>query len=101
MFNSFLKLFAVGAVVVVVCCASVRRADAAVFRDRAAFNAAAQNLHVIDFESLTKIEGDFNVDGVLFTSPLGMGLGTQQGSKVLFGFSVGEFTQVDIFLPPG
>lgn len=101
MFDVVLRLFGVGAVLVLVCCSSTSRADAAVFRDRAAFNAASQNIHVIDFESVVNTEGVLEVDGVFFQSPAGMGLGTQQGSKVLFGNSVGEFTQLTILLPPG
>ncbi|MFN2406731.1 MAG: hypothetical protein ABR594_11810 [Pyrinomonadaceae bacterium] len=46
-----MKLFVSGAIVVLVCCASLSRADAAVFRDRMSFNAASQNLNTIDFQS--------------------------------------------------
>ena len=94
------KLFGL-VVLVLVCCASVSQADAAVFRDRAAFNAASQNLHTIDFESVGNFEGVLEVDGVFFHNPSSMQVITQQGSKVLFASSVGEFTQLTILLPPG
>ena len=101
MLNRVLKLFGLGVVFVLVSCAATGRADAAVFRDRAAFNAAAQNLHTIDFESVPPFEGVLEIDGLFFHSPVGMQIGTQQGSKVLVVNSVGEFTQVTILLPPG
>jgi hypothetical protein len=101
MLSSVLKLFGLGVVFVLVCVAATGRADAAVFRDRAAFNAASQNLHVIDFESVPPFEGVLEVDGLFFHSPVGMQIDTQQGSKVLVVNSVGEFTQVVILLPPG
>ena len=94
------KLFGL-VVLVLVCCTSVSQADAAVFRDRAAFNAASQNLHTIDFESVGNFEGVLEVDGVFFHNPSSMQVITQQGSKVLFASSVGEFTQLTILLPPG
>ena len=97
MLNSVLKLFGLGGVLVMLCCA----ANGAVFRDRAAFNAASQNLHIIDFESVVYTEGVLEVDGLLFQSPVGMRIDTQQGGKVLVVNSVGEFTQVTILLPPG
>ena len=102
MLSSVVKLFGLGAILVLVCCASTDRADAAVFRDRAAFNAASQNLHVIDFESVVNVEPVFEVDGVFFRnanrSPR---IVTQQGNKVLVGETVLEFTRLIIFLPPG
>ncbi len=101
MFNSVLKLFGWGAVLVLICCTSISRADAAVFRDRAAFNAASQNLHNIDFESVGNFEGVLEVDGLFFHSPVSMQIITQQGNKVLVANSVGEFTQLTILLPPG
>src|SRR5215211_5469168 len=102
MSSSVLKLFGLGAILVLVCWAATGRADAAVFRDRAAFNGAAQNLHVIDFESVVNVEPVFEVDGVYFRnanrSPR---IDTQQGNKVLVGDTVSEFTRLIIFLPPG
>jgi hypothetical protein len=101
MLNSVLKLFGLGLVLVLVCCTSISRADAAVFRDRAAFNAASQNLHTIDFESVPASEGDFEFNGVFFQNVVSMQVVTQHGSKVLVAHSVGEFTRLTIFLPPG
>ena len=101
MLSSVLKPFGFGAVIFLVCCAASGRADAAVFRDRAAFTAASQNLHVIDFESVGNFEGVLDVDGVFFQDPVGMRIDTQQGSKVLVGNTVQEFTQLTILLPPG
>ena len=49
--NSIVKLFASGAIVGLLYCSLASRVDAAVFRERAAFTAASQNLHTIDFES--------------------------------------------------
>lgn len=94
------KLFGL-VVLVVVCCTCVSRADAAVFRDRAAFNAASQNLHTIDFESVPAFEGDFEFNGIFFSNVSSMQVVTQQGNKVLFASTVGEFTRLTIFLPPG
>ena len=51
MLSSIMRLFVSGVIVVLVSGASLSRADAAVFRDRASFNAASQNLNTIDFES--------------------------------------------------
>ena len=97
MLCSVTKLFGSRLMLLVICCA----ANATVFRDRPAFNAASQNLHVIDFESVVNTDEGFNVDGVIFDNVVSMGMGTQQGSKVLVGNSVGEFTRLTIFLPPG
>jgi hypothetical protein len=94
------KLFGL-VVLVLVCCASISRADAAVFRDRTTFNAASQNLHTIDFESAPAFEKVLEIDGVFFSNVTSMQVVTQQGSKVLFATSVGEFTQLTILLPPG
>lgn len=102
MLSSVVKLFGSGAILVLVYCASMSQADAAVFRDRAAFNAASQNLHTIDFESVVVPEPVFEVNGVFFQnanrSPW---IDTRQGSKVLVGETVIEFTRLTIFLPPG
>ena len=102
MLSSVLKLFGSGALVILVCCASIDRADAAVFRDRAAFNAASQNLHTIDFESGQFIDGVREIDGVFFESIGGSGIVTgQNGNRLMMGNSVGEITRVTILLPPG
>ncbi len=103
MVSSILKLFALALVLVVVCCGvSPGTADAAVFRDRAAFNAASQNVRTIDFESVPNFESALEIDGVLFQNVIGsMRIDTQQGSHVLVAHSVPEFTRLRIFLPPG
>jgi hypothetical protein len=101
-----LKWFLSGAVFVLVCCSSLSRADAAVFRDRASFNAASQNLNTIDFESTPNVPdglGFLELDGVFFhsaTNTPSIVIG-QNGNKLLRGPTVGEFTRVTIFLPPG
>lgn len=78
------------------------RADATVFRDRAAFNAASQNLRVIDFESVVNVDPVFDIDGVFFENAnRAPRIVTQQGNNVLVGETVIEFTRLRIFLPPG
>lgn len=95
-----------GAVFVLVCCSSLSRADAAVFRDRVSFNAASQNLNTIDFESTPNVPdglGFLELDGVFFHNANGVptiAIG-QNGNKLLRGSTVLEFTRVTIFLPPG
>jgi hypothetical protein len=102
MFSSVVKLFGSFAILLLVCGALTGHANAAVFRDRAAFNAASQNLRTIDFDSVTNVEPVFDVDGVFFRnanrSPY---IVTDKGNKVLVGETVGEFTRLTIFLPPG
>ena len=80
-------------------------AGATVFRDRAAFEAAAQNLHTLDFESV----GPFvywrdTIDGLHF-GIVGFGgvISTWPGvpGKVLFSNGVPEITLLRIDLPPG
>lgn len=96
------KLFGWGAAVLLLCGASASRAAASVFRDRAAFNAASQNLRTIDFESVGNVDRVPPLDGVFFESIGGSGIATgQNGNKLLAGWSVGEITRVTIFLPPG
>ena len=101
--NVIVKLFGLGAVVLLLGGASASRANAAVFRDRAAFNAASQNLRTIDFESeATNVDRVSEIDGVVFESIGGSGITTgQNGNKLFAGWSVGEITRVTIFLPPG
>ena len=100
-----LKWFLSGAIVVLVCCLSLSRADAAVFRDRAAFNAASQNLNTIDFESPPNVPdglGFMELDGVFFHGPSATSIATgQNGNKLLRASTFGEFTRLTIFLPPG
>ena len=80
-------------------------AGATVFRDRAAFEAAAQNLHTLDFE----LVGPFvywrdTIDGLHF-GIVGFGgvISTWPGvpGKVLFSNGVPEITLLRIDLPPG
>ena len=103
MLTSLVKLFGSGAIVILVFCgASPRRAEAAVFRDRASFNAASQNLQTIDFESATKTEHDLVIDGIIFHSIGGSAITTgQNGNKLLTVQTVGEITHLSITLPPG
>lgn len=103
MLSSILKLFGFGALLALVFCASTGRANAAVFRDRAAFNAASQNLHTLDFESVPSSVPIFQVDGIYFSNanPNSVHVETQQGSKVVVGDTLLEFTRLIIFLPPG
>lgn len=105
MLSSFIKYFASALIAVVVCLGySPGRADAAVFRDRAAFNAASQNLRLIDFESGgSSGVFHFEIDGITFHNVGGSPqVGTEpNGNRVLFGATVGEFTRMTIFLPPG
>jgi len=100
-----LKWFLSGAVFVLVCCSSISSVDAAVFRDRASFNAASQNLNTVDFESTPNVPdglGFMELDGVFFhsTSVPSIAIG-QNGNKLLRAATVGEFTRLTIFLPPG
>ena len=102
MLSSIPKLLGSTAVIVMVCCALPGRADATVFRDRAAFNATSQNLHTIDFESVPKFEGALEIDGLLFNSMGGIGIDTDQsGNKLFRAQTVGEITRLFIQLPPG
>ena len=101
-----MKLFVSCSIVVLICCASFSRADGAVFRDRASFNAASQNLSTIDFESGVNVPdglGFLEVDGVFFYNLAGVPSITsgQNGNKLLFASSVGEITRLTVFLPPG
>jgi len=99
------KWFLSGAVFVLVCCSSLSRADAAVFRDRASFNAASQNLNTIDFESPPNVPdglGFLELDGVFFHGPSPTAIVIEQnGNKLLRASTFGEFTRLTIFLPPG
>lgn len=106
MLSSVVKLFVSGAIVVLVCCTSLSRADAAVFRDRTAFNAASQNLNTIDFESAANVPdglGFLEIDGVFFRNANGLPsiVTGQNGNKLLRAPTVIEFTRLTVFLPPG
>jgi hypothetical protein len=106
MLSAIVKLFVSGTIVVLICCASLSRANAAVFRDRASFNAASQNLKTIDFESAANVPdgvGFMEIDGVFFFNANGTPLVAtgQNGNKLLRAPTVLEFTRLTIFLPPG
>ncbi len=86
---------------------SQTRAAAAVFRDRAAFNAAAQNLHTIDFEGERRLisgSGNYDVDGIRFLSAFGLSVGPDFGTtnnSKLHAHTIGEITFMTVYLPPG
>src|SRR6185369_3730091 len=93
-------------IVVLIVCASLSRADGSVFRDRASFNAASQNLATIDFESGANRPdglGFLEIDGVYFYNIGGVPtiITGQNGNKLLHAATVGEITRLTIFLPPG
>ena len=106
MLSSMMRLFVSGVIVVLVSGASLSRADAAVFRYRASFNAASQNLNTIDFESGANVPdglGFLEIDGVFFRNANGVPriIAGQNGNKLLLAPTVAEFTRLTIFLPPG
>lgn len=79
-------------------------ADATVLRDRAAFEAAAQNLRTIDFDTGPRPNTVvFDVDGIRFRglSFLEVFSANGSGDRRLFAGTVGEITLLQIFLPPG
>src|ERR1044072_3003227 len=101
-----MKLFVSGVILVLVFCASSSRADATVFRDRASFNAASQNLRTIDFETGVNPKdgvGFLEIDGVFFHNANGSPtfVSGQSSNRLLRGGTVLEFTRLTIFLPPG
>src|SRR5688500_15349976 len=100
-----MKLFVSSAIVVLVCCSSFSIANATVFRDRASFNAASQNLNTIDFESGANVPNDLSfleIDGVIFRAANGPSIVTgQNGNKLMRAPSLIEFVRMTIFLPPG
>lgn len=104
--NSIMKLSVSAAIVAVVYTSALSRADAAVFRDRPSFNAASQNLNTIDFESGANVPdglGFLEIDGVVFRNANGVPtiVTGQNGNKLLHAATVGEFTRLTVFLPPG
>lgn len=101
MLTSLVKLIGSGAIVLVCLAASAGRAQATVFRDRAAFNAASQNLQTIDFESTPNTEFGLVIDGIPFSSIGSSGITEQNGNKLFFASTVGEITRLTIMLPPG
>ena len=105
MLSPLVKLLVSCVIVILVFCTSPSRADATVFRDRAAFNAASQNLNTIDFESGANAPdglGFLEIDGVYFRGfSVPSIVAGQNGNKLLFESTVGEITRLTIFLPPG
>ena len=106
MLSCIVRLFVSSAIIVLVCCTSVSRADAAVFRDRTSFNAASQNLNTIDFERAANVPdgvGFLEIDGVFFRNANGVPsiVTGQNGNKLLHAATVLEFTRLTVFLPPG
>lgn len=90
-------------IVLVWCGTSTAEVYATVFRDRAAFNAASQNVHTLDFEAQPNAENVVEIDGLFFDS-IGGGpdiITAQNGNKLLRARSIGEITRLIIFLPPG
>ena len=86
--------------------AGSRSSAAAVFRDRAAFEAAAQNLHTIDFEGERREisgSGEYNVDGIRFLSTFGLTVAPDLGTTNtrLHAHTIGEITFMTVYLPPG
>lgn len=102
MLSTLIKLFGSAIVLALFCFAFPARAEATVFRDRTAFNAAAQNLNTIDFQSTTIPEFGVVIDGLPFHSINGMSIGTEpNGNKLLAAHTIGEITRLNITLPPG
>jgi hypothetical protein len=89
-----------------ICAGSASSADAAVFRDRAAFEAAALNLRTIDFEGMRPGDLPFEatIDGLKFVNYIGftaVGPGPGSNNTVLYASGVAEITVLTIYLPPG
>lgn len=87
------------------CLCAGPRASAAVFRDRAAFEAAAQNLHTIDFESGPRQTSgsQYDVEGIRFISAFGLTVAPDFGTTntKLHAHTIGEITFMTVHLPPG
>jgi hypothetical protein len=97
----FLRSF--GIVIFCLVAGAQTQAVASVFRERAQFDDAAQNLHTIDFENAPPdFSRDSTIDGILFRNISGPPdiIQTPSG-KVLLGRTVGEITTMTVFLPPG
>lgn len=101
--NTRLVFCAVSLLLLCLVVGSQVRVNATVFRDRAAFNAAAQNLHTIDFETEPPgFSRDSTIDGVFFQNIAGPpNIVTTASGRVLLGRTVGEITLLTIYLPPG
>ncbi len=87
------------------CLCAGTRASAAVFRDRAAFEAAALNLHTIDFESGPRQTSgsQYDIEGIRFISAFGLTVAPDFGTTntKLHAHTVGEITFMTVYLPPG
>ena len=85
---------------------SQTRAAAAVFRDRAAFEAAAQNLRTLDFENQKPghLPSVAEIDGIRFQNFFGFSnlfRNPQTGNILLEAAGLPEISRLTIFLPPG
>lgn len=82
---------------------SQARVNATLFRDRAAFNAASQNLSTIDFETEPpNFDRDSTIDGIVFQNiSSAPDIITTSSGKALLGRTVGEITTLTVHLPPG
>ena len=103
-FRSIVRLFLSCVIIALIYCTSVSHAEATVFRERAAFTAASQNLNTIDFESAPNpTDGFVELEGVYFRNVNGNPtiVTGQNGNKLLRAPTVIEFTRLTIFLPPG
>ncbi|HEX8293847.1 MAG TPA: hypothetical protein VF570_18930 [Pyrinomonadaceae bacterium] len=81
-------------------------AGATVFRDRAAFESASQNLHTLDFEDMRRGElpREATIDGLNFLNYIGYtGIAQNPGTdnNVLYATGLPEITVFYIILPPG
>jgi hypothetical protein len=88
------------------CLWAPQQTRATVFRDRAAFEAAAQNLRTLDFENQKPGQLPFvaEIDGIRFENffgPTDLVRSPQTANIFLDAGGVGEITQLTIFLPPG
>jgi hypothetical protein len=99
-----LKLFCSAVSLLFVCAWAGSRADASVFRDRAAFESASRNLHTIDFETRpADFQRDHTIDGIRFESVgfTDVTAWPNVQTKILRAGTIGEFTRMDVYLPPG
>ncbi|MBC7931320.1 MAG: hypothetical protein H7Z38_12230 [Rubrivivax sp.] len=98
-----LVLSAVSLLLLCLIAGSQARVNATVFRERAAFNAASQNLSTIDFETEPRnFDRDSTIDGILFQNiSSAPDIITTSSGKALLGRTVGEITMMTIHLPPG
>lgn len=96
----------VSLLLVYLCAGSAASADATAFRDRASFEAAAQNVRTIDFESQARggLPIVSEIDGVRFENffgPTNIIHGPGSSNNILDAGGTGEITTLTIYLPPG